>query len=485
MKRSIFVTAILVFATFTCIFSVSEDSSAEVTYDNGDALFGYATFGNGSNDSPYRCTLLSVSDASDTLFIPAALDGHNVTEIAKNAMSGLTGVKNIVVPKTVKTIGDSAFPSDAESIYFLGDMPSGSIPESKVLHSPYAKNWTVGNEFETIESTAKDGSSVRALVVSGSAVIIGGEASSEKHLTIPSDINGIKVSSIGGYAFGADDVGNNAKTHRTDLIFVDIENGVEIIRERAFFYQGDLTTMKLPDSITVIMDEAFRSDKSLSKCDLPNSLETIGFETFRECRSLKVILIPDSVTEMNDGSFRLCGGAETVIVGNGIRQIPSNCFGYGSSLKEIRFSGDIDSIGGFAFYFSESLESFVVPDSVKTIGYAAFEECKSLSEVKFGNGLETIGVKAFTDCVCLSEIELPSSVKKIGNDAFWGCSSLTKVTLNSDPELGSKAFPVETELKYNVDDGNNTSVIIAIVAIVIVVAASIAFFLVKKHRHSE
>lgn len=480
MKKSIIISIIIVFATIPCIFSISDDSSAiETTYDNGDALFGYATYGNGNNDSPYRCTLLSVSNASETLFIPAALDGHNVTEIAENAMSGLTGVKYVVVPKTVRTIGDSAFPPSVEAIYFLGDMPSGTISGLKINHSPDATGWTVGNEFEILESTADDGSSVQGLEISGNIVIIGGKASSGKNLTIPSSINGIKVTSIGGYAFGAEDVGNNVKTHRTDLIEVNIEKGVEIIRERAFFYQGSLSTMILPDSITVIMDEAFRSDRSLSSCVLPDSLKTIGFETFRECMSLKEISIPDSVVEMNDGSFRLCNGAETVFVGKGISNIPPNCFGYGSSLNEIHFSGQIEAIGDYAFYFCKSLESFVIPDSVKTIGTAAFEGCDSLTDVEFSNRLETIGTKAFNDCIGLTEIELPSSVKKIGNDAFWGCSSLTKVVLNSYPDLGSKTFPTETMLEYNVhDDGCSTIMIIAI--LVALVAVTSVILLIRK-----
>lgn len=478
MKKSL-VAPIIVFVMVSCVFFVSDDSSAvEITYSNGDALFEYATYGNGNGSDPYRCTLLSVSDAQETLFIPAALDGHNVTEIAENAMSGLTGVKYIVVPKTVRTIGDSAFPLDVEAIYFLGDMPSGTIPESKINHSPNAAGWIVGNEFEILESTADDGSSVQGLEISGDAVIIGGKASADKCLTIPSSIDGIKVTSIGGYAFGAEDIGNNVKTHRTDLETVNVENGVEIIRERAFFYQGSLVTINIPDSMTVIMDEAFRSDKSLSNCVLPDSMTSIGFEAFRECKSLTRIVIPDSVTTLNDGSFRLCSGAESIIIGKGISEIPPNCFGYGSSLKDISFSGKIEKIGGYAFYFCKSLESFTVPDSVRIIGKAAFDGCDSLTELRFGDGLELIDSKAFNDCIGLIEIELPSSVKKVGDDAFWGCSSLTKVVLNSHPDLGSKAFPSETELEYREHDDDHS--VIIIVVIVAIAAIMSVIYIIKR-----
>ena len=460
------------------VFGFSDDSDAESTYDNGDAVFSFSTFGSGIESDTYHAILYGVSQASDVLFVPAALDGHNVTEIADGAMSGLIGTKYIVVPKTVVRIGDSAFPSSVDTIYFMGDRPDGKLPEANILYCPGSTGWDVGSEFTVHKIVSEDGSSVDGLSINGNIVIIGGSAKNG-NLTIPSVVDNIPVKSVGPYSFGAEDRGNNNKTHRTDLIAVTIEHGVETIRERAFFYQGELKSIVMPDSITNIMDEAFRSDHSLSDCKLPESLVCIGFETFRECSSLKSITIPNSVVKLNDGSFRLCSGAESVTVGTGISEIPPNCFGYGSLLKDVIFLGNISSIGDFAFYMCTDLETFSVPDSVKTIGRSSFQECRSLASIDFGNELEKIDKKAFNSCTSLTEVSFPSSLREVCDDAFWECSSLEKAYFDGElPKLGSKSFPEDTELIADAPSSTNWMLYV----VILVVAVIVALYILRKKQ---
>ena len=464
---------------------MSECSTAYSEYSAEGTTFGYITYGSGSDTNPYRCTLVSVTSSSDTVFIPATLEGYNVTEIADGAMFQISGTSRIVIPSTVTAVGDSALPTGGAEIYFMGDRPSGNLPSADTISRPAdASGWTAEKTFTTVSTTSEDGSSVICAVIGDEAMVIDGTPSSNGSLTIPAKAGGFPVKSIGPYAFGADDKGDNNKTHRTDVTSVTVEYGVEIVRERAFFYQSALEKVILPDSVTDIMDEVFRSDTALVECEIPGSVTRIGFETFRECSSLKEITIPDSVTELCEGSFRLCRSATDLTVGAGITRIPIHCFEYGDSLTSVTFRGTITDIEGCAFYMCKGLEEFTIPDSVRTVGDAAFAECTSLSLIDLGDGLETIGKKAFYDCGNLKEVTFPESLRSIGDDAFWGCRSLEKAIFEGDmPEIGTKTFPSQTAIVLK--NGGKDSLPIGPIAIIAAMALLAAFTIWHMRRKSH
>ena len=464
---------------------LSSESEGYSVYSAEGSSFTYETFGNGISD-PYRCTLKSVSSSEDTVFLPAALEGYNVTEIGGGAMSGISGSPTVVVPGTVRTVGSSAFPAGSEEI-FLGDRPEGDVPEGSA-HLPGTSGW--GKDSDTIETCtvgSEDGSSVICAVIGGKAMIISGTVSASGSLTVPSSAGGYPVDSIGPYAFGASDSGDNNKVHRTDLKTVSISDGVRLIRERAFFYQGALESVSIPGSVTDIMDEAFRSDGSLESIDLPSSVRRIGFETFRECISLTSITVPDSVTELCDGSFRLCRGAIQITVGVGISEIPAHCFEYGDRLERIALPETLRSVGDSAFYMCPALVSVDLPDGVTSVGDSAFRECTSLENVDFGKSLKYVGSNSFENCRSLCEVSFPASLGNIADSAFWGCTALEHAVFEGDePEIGSKAFPAAAEIEVRgsgSDDGLPLASVAAAAAIIFAAVMLALYYIRRRGAH--
>ena len=115
----------------------------------------------------------------------------------------------------------------------------------------------------------------------------------------------------------------------------------------------------------------------------------------------------------------------SVVIPEGIIKIGGMAFQGCVNLKEITLPSGLTAIEGNAFYDCAELYSLTLPDSVKSIGYAAFYNCKKLSEIKLPNGIEAIDDYAFWGCDNLQRIHMHVSLKTIGADVFHGCKNLT------------------------------------------------------------
>ena len=66
----------------------------------------------------------------------------------------------------------------------------------------------------------------------------------------------------------------------------DIEEGTEIICEKAFYRRDNLTSINIPTSVTAIGHSAFCRCSSLTSITIPESVTTIGEKVFYGCSSL-------------------------------------------------------------------------------------------------------------------------------------------------------------------------------------------------------
>ena len=169
------------------------------------------------------------------------------------------------------------------------------------------------------------------LLEDGTASITGYHGSAAE-LSIPEELDGRRVSSIGDYAF----IGC------TTLTSIVIPHGVSRIGECAFHSCESLTGVEIPDSVTQVGANPFacctrlssirvaasspaletvegalvsRPDRRLicypmglleSQYEIPNGIKIIGDYAFNSCTSLTGVRIPESVTAIGCGAFFCC-----------------------------------------------------------------------------------------------------------------------------------------------------------------------------------
>ena len=121
-------------------------------------------------------------------------------------------------------------------------------------------------------------------------------------------------------------------------------------------------------------------------------------------------------------------------------------FGSCTKLTTVTFSEGslLTSIGDLAFH-ETALSSIDIPDGVTSIGESAFSyiEDAGFTEITIPASVTTIGNYAFIHCTNLTTVTFSagSLLTSIGDKTFYNCSEQATVTFNSNPSIGTGAFP--------------------------------------------
>ena len=261
---------------------------------------------------------------------------------------------------------------------------------------------------------------------------------SATELTMPSEIDGYSVTSIGYRAFYFYDC--------YSLTSITIPDSITSIDSYAFYDGIPLTEISVnsenanytsengvlfnKDKTKIVRYPAGKKDSSYS---IPDSVTSIGDCAFSGCTSLTSITIPDSVTSIGNHAFFGFDGSSltSITIPDSVISIGENAFSW-SALTSITIPDNVTSIGASAFSVCTSLVSATIGNGVTSIGKNAFATCKSLASVTIGNGVTSIGGRAFYDCTSLTSVTIGNGVTSIASSAFGGCTSLTEISVNSE-----------------------------------------------------
>ncbi len=278
-------------------------------------------------------------------------------------------------------------------------------------------------------------------------------------LTIPSELGGCEVTSIG----------KNAFKNNTSIKNLTIPDSVKKIGDSAFS-MCKLTSLTLGDGVTTIELQAFMGCP-LTSITFGNNLRVIGDKTFVACK-LTNIAIPDGVIRIGMNAFQNCANLASVTIPDSVTSIGGSAFnktklyadqkdsvvyvdgwvcGYNGIMPEntaIEIEDGTRGLADKALYYNENLISVTIPDSVKYIGEGQFTKCTGLTSVTIGNGVTSIGTQTFEECTSLTDVTIGNGVTSIGASAFYNCSALTNLTIpDSVTEIGDKAFSLCTSLE--------------------------------------
>ena len=187
-----------------------------------------------------------------------------------------------------------------------------------------------------------------------------------------------------------------------------------------------------PDGYTKIsntagkLQEAMAGMQDIVKLRVLGDLNAQDFAFIRTLGSLQGIDL-SKCTIVDDGT----GVAD---------RLPDGAFEKMSALAEVKLPQSVSAIGERAFAES-GIAKILISESVKTLGAKAFMNASSLNEVIISNAQLNVPEMSFYGCSSLTSLVLPAECKEIGASAFAGCSSLELLGLPSSLEvIGESAF---------------------------------------------
>ena len=350
------------------------------------------------------------------------------------------------------------------------------------------------------------------MVLSDNTVEITKYNSSNTVVSVPAEINGRKVTSIGAKAFYGlktitkielpetiNSIGEKAFYNCKTLADINVPENVSKIGAYAFMDCDALKSFNIPNGLTEISEGMLDSCSSLESITIPDSVTKIGSYAFTDCEALKEVKIPDSVTELGKESFASISGLTSITLSKSLTEIADSAFSFCNNLNNVVIPDSVKIINDYAFCNCVNLSKITIPDNISYVGRRAFSKNQWVndsngiiyvgkvaygysgnlaenSSISLKNGTINIADEAFSG-LALTNVEIPNTVKGIGKNAFYKsglksviipgsveeisddsfelCTSLESVTINSGVKtIGARAFYGCTALsKFNIPNG--------------------------------
>lgn len=238
------------------------------------------------------------------------------------------------------------------------------------------------------------------------------------------------------------------------------DGGVSILK-----YKGGSEQITIPDEIdgkpvTSIGDRAFSYCKTLTSITIPKGITQIGENPFVGCKSLITIAVsPENTTfAVKDGvlfdqknncliCYPVTLSEKTYSIPDGTKTIGASAFLACHSLTSIEIPDSVEIIGKSAFSECKGLTSIIIPDSVTIIEYGAFGSCSCLAYIEFSKNLKSIGGYAFSFCTSFTNIVLPDGLEDLGDLAFSSCENMTSIFVPASvSSMGETVFKFDAKL---------------------------------------
>lgn len=296
---------------------------------------------------------MNASDWNDiskmTGLVAIDMTNVDVETIPANAFTK-TVIRFIDFPKTLKTIGSSAFYDKLLTGPLV--LPEGldSIA-SEAFYRNYITDVTIPASVRVINSSAFRGNASLQSVTLGSGLTSISSTCFYECSNLAIVKGGENVKTIANNAF------KNCKllTSAADLAPVSVG-------DYAFQSCEKLDSFNF-SNIKTYGREAFEYCYALKEADL-STATSLGIECFYNCYSLKKVKLGDNITTIPSGAFYACHALEEVVLGSSINSLGSNCFGSdrASVLKRVYITAPAPPAVGSTPFYSPTSVTLYVPE---------------------------------------------------------------------------------------------------------------------------
>ena len=323
---------------------------------------------------------------------------ERVTEIGQGAFSGVTGLKEVIIPGTVKVIDRDAFSYNTE---------------------------------------------IEKVIIEDGVLSIGINAfrgcSSLKEVVMPDSV--IKME-------------REAFRQCSNLTTVQLSNNLLSIEGWTFEGCVNLTTINIPTSLVTIGSSTFSSCYKLDNIHIPAGVTFIESSAFGRCTSLYNLTIDEANTvyEVEDGIIYTKDNStlimlapmairEEVTIREGIKILGASALSICTNMRILNLPSSLNSISGNTFISISLLERINFPNGNDTYmaedGYLYSKNEKKLiyvvptkTTINIKETVETIGDNAIQG-PNVTEVIIPDNVTTINSTIFRSTSKLKKIEIGS------------------------------------------------------
>lgn len=386
-----------------------------------------------------------------------------------------TQIKEIDIPDSVLVISGCAFSScwELTSVSFGNNSNCQSILYSAFSYDERLKNIILPDSLKILGENAFYNSGLTSITIGSGLTELGyGVFASCKNLSE------ISVSSDNPNYTSYEGVLYN-KDKSILLLFPAGRAGeyslpVTVIRIERYGFSGadKLTTVNLNEGLTEIGEFAFENCKALQIPMFPSTLTEIESYAFMLCEGMTgTLLIPKKTkhigyfaffydynitdidfepeSEMDRfgyGAFGYCGIEDFTIPRN-ISTMGQEVFVGCNKLLAVTFESEskLEYLPAWSFSGADNLRRITF-ESDSEMTHIEARACESLTQLEMVdlsgcNKLKDIDNYAFRMCVSLTGMDLPEIIENIGRYAFYGCSSMSEIRLpETVNHIGRYAF---------------------------------------------
>ena len=449
-----------------------------------------------SGDTFYNCTNLETIEFPSTLTSIGVEAFNGCTALKSvefpkslvsigNSAFGSTALENIILPSSLTTIGNSAFwgCSQLATIEFAEHSSLTSIGDYAFSYCTALKSVEFPKSLVSIGNSAFGSTALENITFNYSSVdkfltssvegfpygCFGGDGSTNiKEIRVTNLINGQPMKNV-LIPMGMETIKDYAFWNDVNVESVTFPDGFKSIPAGAF-RRTAIKALKMPASLETIGDRAFEGCDMLEEITFNEGLKTIGERAFQRCTAIAGIVLPNSVTEAGISAFVQCEDLESVVLSTSLTKIPrgmfaacyhlaecvipesvteigSHAFGHNFNLREIDLGSNVKSVGAYAFSiadgggdYEQNVDSWEILNK-----YASLRQNKF--KVKLSEGLASIGERAFEGREGLDAVRLPSTLASVGNMAFAG-TAIREITVpDAMTTIGMGAFAQMNSLK--------------------------------------
>ena len=335
---------------------------------------------------------------------------ERVTEIGEGAFSGVTGLKEVIIPGTVRIIQKNAFSYNTE-----------------------IEKVTIENGVLSIgENAFKNCSNLKEVIIPDS------------------------VLNIGSATF----------SYCSKLYSVQMSNNVNIIQSQTFLNCSNLTTINIPDNLTTIDREAFGLCYKLDNITIPASCTSINSIAFQNCTSLYNLTIDEANTvyEVEDGIIYTKDNSTLIMLASmatrkevtireGIKRLDSGSLSMCTSMKILNLPSSLEYIAGDTFPTTRIIETINIPESNEHYkaedGYLYSDDGTELvyvvptkTKIDINKDVKTIKYHALSYSL-ITELIIPDNVTTVESSVLFNANELKKI------HIGNGVTNLDNQFKGN------------------------------------